>query len=101
LRAGRIEVELSVAQVAAGDVAVTRVQGREGLSEPYAFVVDLVPRAGEPIDLDALIGAEGELTLRRNTGEERVIHGECHRIELVGVKEPYDPDSYAAIIGQA
>jgi type VI secretion system secreted protein VgrG len=85
LRAGRIEVELSVGQVAAGDVAVTRVQGREGLSEPYGFAVELVPRAGEPIDLDALVGAEGELTLRRNTGEERVIHGECHRIELVGV----------------
>lgn len=83
--AGRIELELSVGGVAAGDVAVTRVEGREGLSEPYAFAVELVPRDGEPLDLDALLGAEAELTLRRNTGEERVVHGECHRIELLGV----------------
>ncbi|MGB8931791.1 MAG: type VI secretion system tip protein TssI/VgrG, partial [Anaeromyxobacteraceae bacterium] len=71
--------------LSAGELAVTKVEGREGLSEPYAFAVDFVLRSGDGLDLDELLGREGELTLRRNTGEERVVHGECHRVELTGV----------------
>src|SRR6266704_380307 len=83
--AGRIELELTPGPHAAGDLAVTRGEGSEGISEPYAFAVDFVLRSGDALDLDELLGVEAELVLRGNSGEERVVHGECHRIELTGV----------------
>jgi type VI secretion system secreted protein VgrG len=79
----RIKFELQVGGLGDADLAVLRVDGREGLSEPYAFEVEVVRKDGEPLDLEALAGEEAELTLRRPSGEERVVHGEATRLALV------------------
>ncbi|HET8542763.1 MAG TPA: type VI secretion system tip protein TssI/VgrG [Anaeromyxobacter sp.] len=84
-RGARIAFELRAGPLAEADVDVLRVDGYEGLSEPYAFAVQLAPRDGEPFDLEAVLGREAVLTMRRPTGEERIVHGEALRVELAGV----------------
>ncbi|MGB8932691.1 MAG: hypothetical protein WCC48_15715, partial [Anaeromyxobacteraceae bacterium] len=60
MQAGRIGLELSAGHLSAEELAVTKVEGREGLSEPYAFAVDFVLRSEDGLDLDELLGREGE-----------------------------------------
>ncbi len=81
----RIKFGLQLGSLGDAELAVLRVEGREGLSEPFAFEVELLRRDGEPLDLEALAGQEAELTLRRPSGEERVVHGEATRLVLTGV----------------
>src|SRR3990172_364891 len=67
------------------ELAVEHVEGQEGLSAPYAFEVGFVPVSGEPVDLEALAGAEAVLAIVRPGGAQRIVHGECVRAELTGV----------------
>jgi len=82
---GAISFELQLGPLGAADLLVSRVSGREALSEPYAFEVELARRDRGPLDLAALVGAEAELRLHRPSGEARVVHGEAWRVELTGV----------------
>jgi len=81
----RIRFELTVGGLGDAELAVLRVEGREGLSEPYAFEVELVRRDGAPLDLEELAGLDAELTVRRPSGEVRVVHGEATRLALTEV----------------
>jgi type VI secretion system secreted protein VgrG len=76
LRAGGFEEE---------DLHVLAVEGREALSEPYAFDVTFRPASEEPLDAASFLRAEAVLALRRPTGEERHVHGECVQFRLVEV----------------
>ncbi len=83
--AGPVTFTLRAGPLAAADLWVARVEGRERLSEPYAFVVDFWPLDGEPFDVEAVLGREALLTMRREAGEERLVHGEAHVAELVSI----------------
>ncbi len=64
------------------EIGVTRIAGREGLSEPFWFDVDFVPASGTALALDGLVGASGRLTLHAVTGEKREIHGRIESADL-------------------
>ncbi len=81
----RIALALRAGGLGEDDLDVSAVEGREGLSEPFAFEVSFRPVSGEPLDLASFAGQEAVLSLRRPTGEERWVHGECVRAGLAGV----------------
>ncbi len=80
----RIRYELRAGAYGEDELVVVRVEGSEGLSAPYRFEVDFVARAGD-VELADVVGAEAVLSIRRPTGEERVVHGEAIRAALTGV----------------
>jgi len=82
---GRLSFELRAGPLGEDELEVSRLDGREGLSEPYALQVEFERRDGAEVDLEAVVGKEAEVTVRRPSGEERVFHGEAHRVELTGV----------------
>jgi type VI secretion system secreted protein VgrG len=83
--AAPVQFTLRAGSLSEAELAVTRVDGRERLSEPYLFVVDATHAQGEPIDLAAMLGGEATLWMRRAGLDERVVHGEVHVAELVGI----------------
>jgi type VI secretion system secreted protein VgrG len=80
-----VQFTLRAGPLSEAELAVTRVDGRERLSEPYRFVVDAMHGDGEPVDLAAVLGGEATLWMRRAGLDERVVHGEVHVAELVGI----------------
>jgi type VI secretion system secreted protein VgrG len=82
---GRLHFALQAGPLAEADLVVSGLEGYEGLSQPYDLQVEFLRRDGAEVDLEAVVGQEAELTLRRPSGEQRVFHGEAHRVELVGV----------------
>jgi len=82
----RIVLELRAGPVSEEELVVTRVVGREALSTPFAFDVELVPASGDPLDVADLTGAEALLTLREEPGgAERHVHGILWSVEMAGV----------------
>src|SRR3990172_2221716 len=71
----RITFELRAGGCAEPELAVEHVEGQEGLSAPYAFEVGFVPVSGEPVDLEALAGAEAVLAIVGPGGGQRIVHG--------------------------
>lgn len=65
------------------DLHVRSVEGREGISEPFAFDVVFAPASGDPLDPAAFLREEAVLALARPDGVERFVHGECVRLALV------------------
>jgi type VI secretion system secreted protein VgrG len=84
----RTVLELTAGPLAANDTRVTRVRGREALSETFAFEVEfaLVPGV-DPPELADLVGAETQLAIRRADGDERLVHGVAEWAELTGVRQ--------------
>lgn len=82
----RTVLELRVGSLVEDDLRVSRVHGREALSEPYLFEVDFEPRSGDPLELADLVGADAQLSLRRSDGPERLVHGLATAVELVEVR---------------
>jgi type VI secretion system secreted protein VgrG len=80
-------IELKAGSLAEADLSVSRVEGREALSHPFAFDVHFLPVSGNPIDLAALAGADALLTLKRPDGIERYVHGIVWSAELTGVAQ--------------
>jgi len=87
----RTVVTLSVGPLAADELRVARVQGREALSEPFVAEVDFEPTGDEPLATADLAGEEAQLTFTRPDGTERFVHGVAEVVELRGVREgqPY------------
>jgi type VI secretion system secreted protein VgrG len=81
--ASPVELTLRAGPLSEADLAVSRVEGEERLSAPYRFVVEAWSADGAPFDLEAVLGREATLRLRRAGLEERVVHGEVHAAELV------------------
>jgi type VI secretion system secreted protein VgrG len=80
-------LELRAGPYGPSDLALWRLRGREALSEPFAFDLELSPRDGEPLDLAALVGAECAVTMRRPDVSQREVHGILWSVEMIGVAE--------------
>jgi type VI secretion system secreted protein VgrG len=80
----RTRLALSIGPVAAGDLLVRRVAGREALSAPFRFEVAFEPRSGEPLELRDLVGKAALLRLERPDGTARLVHGMAAAVELAG-----------------
>lgn len=81
----RTRLELQLGALAAGEVRVRRVRGREALSDGFRFDVELELRSGEPLALEDVVGRPARLELRRPDGTERLVHGVVARAELLEV----------------
>jgi type VI secretion system secreted protein VgrG len=81
----RLSLALRAGGLGEEDLHVLSVEGREGLSEPFAFDVVVEAPSGDPLDAAAFLRREAVLALRRPGGEERWVHGECVRFALVEV----------------
>lgn len=82
---GRLEMKLELGGRSDAEVVVLGVEGREGLSEPFRFAVDFVPAEGQSVALAGLVRQEALLRIARPSGEERLVHGEAARVELLRV----------------
>ncbi len=81
----RTVLELRVGSLAEGDLRVSRVQGREALSETFLFEVEFEPQGDDPLDLTDLVGTDAQLRLK-NDSSERFIHGVAEAVQLIGFK---------------
>ena len=82
----RTALELRVGSLAEGDLRVSRVQGREALSEPFVFDVDFQPHGEEPLDLSDLVGTNAQLRMKSDVSE-RFIHGIAEAVKFTGLRE--------------
>src|SRR5262245_20520324 len=80
-----IDPRLDSDSFATDNVHVAAIDGREQLSRPFRFDLELVCTAGE-IDLDAAAGAEVTLTLSQGGAALRRIHGILTEIEQLDVQ---------------
>src|SRR5438093_6332838 len=80
--ANQAEFEFSGGPYTGGELAVVGFRGREALSEPFGFAIELASR--ETIDTKKLVGAAGQLVMHPPHGDTRFIHGFVRRVELVG-----------------
>jgi type VI secretion system secreted protein VgrG len=81
----RTTIELRAGPIAPDDVEVLLLRGSEAVSVPFAFHVEFHRVDGGKVGLPDLVGAEGQVVLRRTDGTERVVHGIVDAAELVGV----------------
>jgi type VI secretion system secreted protein VgrG len=56
-------------------VQVRRVAGREAISQPFQFDVDLVVTDTDGLDQDKVLGASASLVFERDGAEVRAVHG--------------------------
>jgi type VI secretion system secreted protein VgrG len=80
----RTILELRVGSLTESDVRVSRVRGREALSELFVFEVDFEPLGEDLVDLPSLIGTEAQLHLK-NAVSDRFIHGLAESVSFAGV----------------
>jgi len=76
------KLEFEVSGESMDGFVVFRMSGREAISEPFRFEVDLVSQDPE-LALDGLVGREGVLTITR-TEQTRKVHGMIESMELLG-----------------
>jgi type VI secretion system secreted protein VgrG len=76
---------LQVGSLGEADVAVSRVSGAEGLSEPFRFEVDFAKLDGTAVTLERLLAVEARLAFVDGSDAERYVHGICVRAEHTGV----------------
>jgi type VI secretion system secreted protein VgrG len=81
----RIFLELRIGSLSERDLRVSRVRGREALSEPFVFDVEFEPHGDEPLDLANLVGTEAQLQLKSDSSE-RYVHGIAEAVEFTGVR---------------
>jgi type VI secretion system secreted protein VgrG len=82
----RTVLELRVGSLTESDVRVTRVRGREALSEPFLFEVDFAPHDFDPLDLADIVGKEAQLHLKQDVFE-RFVHGFAASIQFTGLQK--------------
>ena len=81
----RTLLELRVGDLEEGDLRVSRVRGREALSESFQFEVDFEAKGDGPLDLTKLVGTDAQLRLKSDTSE-RFVHGIAEAVEFTGVR---------------
>ena len=74
MAASTIEARLESDTFDTSNLHVHVVNGRERLSEPFSFEVELVSTQ-EPVDIEGLIGTEVTLVFRREETDLRSVHG--------------------------
>jgi type VI secretion system secreted protein VgrG len=82
MAAGRVAFRLKLGTLSEAELVVRRVDGREGLSEPYGFEVEFSPASGRALEVADVLGQEALLRMERPTGQARLVHGEATRLEL-------------------
>ena len=78
-----------------GSFAVYRMSGREAISEPFRFEVDLVSNDPD-LTLDGYVGKEAVLTITR-LEQTRKVHGMVESMELLG-STPQSTFAYRAVL---
>jgi type VI secretion system secreted protein VgrG len=74
VRADVSQFRFDVAGLPEGTLRVTRFAGREAVSEPFRFELDLVSDRAD-VDFAAVLGAAATFTRGRATGEAEPVHG--------------------------
>jgi type VI secretion system secreted protein VgrG len=65
--------------------AVYSFKGREAVSEPFEFAIELVSHSSKE-DLIGLMGREACLRIADRTGERRRVHGVIRRMEQLHIR---------------
>jgi len=76
------EFEFKAGSYTGGELGVVGFRGREALSQPFAFEIDLTTR--EHLDTEPLLGADAQLTIHPPDGGSRFVHGILSSIEYTG-----------------
>lgn len=93
----RTNGQLRAGSLVESDLVVLQVSGRERLSAPYRFQIDLRTAEGAELALEDLVGQDAVLTLTRTDGTERKVHGLVLALELTGVSA--GQPLYRAVLG--
>jgi len=89
------KLEFAVSGEPSDSFAVYRMSGREAISEPFRFEVDLVSQDPD-LALDEFVGKEGVLTITR-LEQTRKVHGMLESMELLG-STPQSNFVYRAVL---
>ena len=83
VRADTTQFQFSVSGLPDETFQVGRFAGREAISEPFRFELDLV--SAEPdVDFSAVLGAQATFTRLRETGEAEPVHGVVAAVHQAG-----------------
>ena len=74
VRADTSQFQFAVADLPGDTFGVTRFAGREAVSEPFRFELDLVSERAD-VDFSSVLGAQATFTRLRETGEAEPVHG--------------------------
>ncbi len=74
VRADVSQFQFAVVDLPEGTFQVTRFAGREAISEPFRFELDLVSGQTD-VDFSSVLGAQATFTRLRETGEAEPVHG--------------------------
>ena len=83
VRADASQFQFAVAGLEDGTFRVTRFAGREAISEPFQFELDLVSDRAD-LDFASLLGAPASFVRTRATGDEVPVHGVVASIHQAG-----------------
>ena len=95
VRADVSQFQFAVAGLPEGTFAVSRFAGREAVSEPFRFELDLVSDQTD-VDFAAVLGAPATFTRLRATGEAEPVHGVVASVYQAG--QTADAVRYRAVL---
>jgi type VI secretion system secreted protein VgrG len=70
-----------------GELIVTHITGTERLSQLYDFQIDFHPMGEQPLEAEALLGAEALLSIGVPGGALRLLHGKVRTLSVLGLRE--------------
>ena len=83
VRADASQFQFAVSGLPEGTFRVTRFAGREAVSEPFRFELDLVSDDAD-VDFSAVLGAPATFTRLRATGDAEPVHGVVAALHQAG-----------------
>lgn len=83
VRADTAQFAFAVSGLPEGTFQVSRFAGREAVSEPFRFELDLVSSTTD-VDFAAVVGAQATFTRLRATGEAEPVHGVVAALHQAG-----------------
>jgi type VI secretion system secreted protein VgrG len=86
----RLHIRLDSGDFDTTHVVVRRVVGREAISQPFSYEIDLVVADPEGLDADGVLGAAASLVLERDGLDSRTVHG-----MITSFVEPLDEEPSA------
>ena len=95
VRADASQFQFAVSGLPEGTFRVTRFAGREAVSEPFRFELDLVSDQTD-VDFAAVLGAPATFTRLRATGEAEPVHGVVASVYQAG--QTADAVRYRAVL---
>ena len=95
VRADVSQFQFAVADLPEDTFQVTRFAGREAVSEPFRFELDLVSGQTD-VDFSSVLGAQATFTRMRETGEAEPVHGVVASVYQAG--RSADQTRYRAVL---